>query len=243
MRLGMPIALIIALTIALISFLNYYNFEKTYRDLNVSRIKVIARDLRQAIETGLNVGLAPRNNTQLEKALAVAKDHTEGLSFATVINESGERLVEAGESGAMQDWKNRLTSNVWLGEDVDTYQVGLPYRNNFGVIVGAVILGYDKAVIDRATSAMRINLFADWLMAVVLLSLLTLFGVWWITRRLEAELSEVEIALGRSQSEVNIPDLRLPVLGDDIERGISAFIRQSRAMAKSLASAAMKQPS
>ena len=71
-RLGVPISLIIALAIGLISFLNYYNYEKTYSQLNVSRITVVARDLRQAIETGLNVGLAPRNNTQLDKALATA---------------------------------------------------------------------------------------------------------------------------------------------------------------------------
>ena len=30
-RLGVPIALIIALAIGLISFLNYYNYERTYR--------------------------------------------------------------------------------------------------------------------------------------------------------------------------------------------------------------------
>jgi hypothetical protein len=78
-RLGIPIASIIALAIGLISFLNYSNYERTYRQLNVSRITVVARDLRQAIEAGLNVGLAPRSNTQLEKALANARDDTEGL--------------------------------------------------------------------------------------------------------------------------------------------------------------------
>src|SRR5665647_2460906 len=90
-RLGTPIALIIALTIALIAFLNYYNFEKTYRDPTSFRIEFVARDLRQAIEAGLNVGLEPKNNTQLEKAISAAKDRTEGLRFAFVINEKGER--------------------------------------------------------------------------------------------------------------------------------------------------------
>ena len=95
-RLGVPIALIIALAIGLISFLNYYNYEKTYRQLNVSRITVVARDLRQAIEAGLNVGLSPRNNTQLDSALAIAKDHTAGLRFAVVIDEKANRTVEVG---------------------------------------------------------------------------------------------------------------------------------------------------
>jgi hypothetical protein len=63
LRLGLPISLIIALAIGFISFLNYYNYRKTYQQLNVARIMVVAHDLRQAIESGLNVGLAPRSNT------------------------------------------------------------------------------------------------------------------------------------------------------------------------------------
>lgn len=49
LRLGLPISLIIALAIGFISFLNYYNYRKTYQELNVARIMVVARDLRQAI--------------------------------------------------------------------------------------------------------------------------------------------------------------------------------------------------
>src|SRR5215475_7132730 len=119
-RLGVPISMIIALAIALISFLNHSNYEKTYRQLNVSRITVVARDLRQAIEVGLNVGLAPKSNTQLDKALATAKDNTDGLRFAAVVDEQGRRLVEVGEAPPGQDWQKRLATSgdegSWLGE-------------------------------------------------------------------------------------------------------------------------------
>ncbi len=244
-RLGVPISLIIALAIGLISFLNYYNYEKTYRQLNVSRITVVARDLRQAIEVGLNVGLAPKNNTQLDSALAAARDHTEGLRFAAVIDEQGKRQVEVGESAPNQGWLKRLESigdaSSWLGEDHDTYQVGLPYRNSFGVTVGAVILGYDKAVIDRATAAMRLTLLANWLAAAVLLTVLTLLGVRWITRRLESELTQAEAALADSLSGDSIPDLRLPLLGHEIERGIADFVRQTHATQAAIAGVP-KQP-
>src|SRR5258707_12079324 len=125
-RLGVPISLIVALAIGLISFLNYYNYEKTYKELNVSRIIVVARDLKQAIETGLNVGLAPRNNTQLGKDLTIARDQTEGLRFAVVIDEGANRLVEAGDTTAEQDWAQRLAAvgqdAYWLGEGPHTYQ-------------------------------------------------------------------------------------------------------------------------
>src|SRR5262245_109233 len=238
-RLGAPIALIIALAIGLICFLNYYNYEKTYRQLNVSRITVVARDLRQAIESGLNVGLAPRNNTELDKALATAKEHTEGLRFAAVVDEQGKRLVEVGEAAPEQEWQKRLVAigeaTSWLGEDSATYQVGLPYRNSFGITVGAVLVGYAKTAIARATAAVRWTLLADWLTAAVILSVLTLFGVRLVTRRLEAELDEADAALGNALADGPVPEPALPVLGQEIESGVPAFIRQSRAAAAAMA--------
>ena len=241
-RLGVPIALIIALAIGLISFLNYYNYEKTYRQLNVSRITVVARDLRQAIEAGLNVGISPRNNTQLDGALAIAKDNTAGLRFAVVIDDKANRTVEIGEAAREQDWLKRLqgigNELSWIGESRDTYQVGLPFRNSFGMMVGAVILGYDKAAVDRANAAMRFTLLFDWLTAVAVLIILALLGVRMVTRRLESELTQAEAALDRAQPGAAVPELRLPLLGDEIERGIPAFIRQTQAARAQLVGAA-----
>ena len=241
-RLGVPIFLIIALAVGLISFLNYYNYEKTYRQLNVSRITVVARELRQAIESGLNVGLAPRNNTQLEEALATAQERTEGLRFAVVIDEQANRTVEVGVAAPEQDWLRRIQDIgdglSWIGEGRDTYQVGLPFRNSFGVMVGAVILGYDKAAIDRATAAMRLTLFVDWLVAAAALGFLTLLGVRMVTRSLESELTQSEAAIDQMQRGMTVPDLRLPLLGEEIERGIPAFVQQSQAAQAQLAGAA-----
>jgi sensor histidine kinase regulating citrate/malate metabolism len=241
-RLGIPIASVIALAIGLISFLNYSNYERTYRQLNVSRITVVARDLRQAIEAGLNVGLAPRSNTQLEKALASARDHTEGLRFAVVIDEHANRTVAVGEAEPEQDWLKRIqnigTAPSWAGEGRDTYQIGLPFQNSFGVTVGALVLGYDKSAIDRATATMRLTLFLNWLLAVSVLTISALLGVRMITRGLESELTQAEAALDQARPGVELPALRLPLLGDEIERGIPAFIQQTHAVRAQLADAA-----
>jgi hypothetical protein len=199
---------------------------------------VVTRDLRQAIESGLNVGLAPRSNTQLATSLAVAKDHIEGVRFAVVIDEAAKRLVGAGDAAANQEWLRRLQrvgeELSWLGEDDDTYQVGLPYRNSFGVSVGAVVLGYDKIASDRATAAMAFTLFVDWVGAVLLLTTLTVLGTWRLTRELESELTQAEAALAHTVSDEPVGDLRLPVLGEEIARGIPGFIERSRAAVAAL---------
>ena len=230
LRLGVHISLIIALAIALISFLNYYNFEKSFRELNVARVSVVARDLRQAIEVGLNIGLAPRDNLELAREIAAAKDRTVGLRFAAVIDEQGRRLMELGSAGTEQDWDVRLDGQGWLGEDTVSYQIGLPYRNSFGLISGAIILGYDKAEIDRATAKMRQALLIDWLIAVVAISLLVMLGTWLVTRRLRHELDVAESALTASHHDRSVPKLHLPILGEEVEKGISALGQKQAAL-------------
>ena len=78
-------------------------------------------------------------------------------------------------------------------------------------------------------------MIGSWLKAVALLSLLALAGTWWITRRLEHDLTEADAAIGAALSQAPTHELRLPVLGDEIERGIPAFVAQSRAAAAALA--------
>jgi hypothetical protein len=124
-----------------------------------------------------------------------------------------------------------------MGEGRETYQVGLPFQNSFGVTVGAVVLGYDKSAIDRATAAMRLTLFLDWLLAVSVLTISALLGVRIITRGLESDLAQAEAALDQAQRGAQLPELRLPLLGDDIERGIPAFVRQAQAARAQLAAA------
>ncbi len=230
LRLGVHISLIIALAVGMISFLNYYNFEKSFRELNVSRVSVVARDLRQAIEVGLNIGLAPRDNLEFAREIAAAKERTVGLRFAAVIDEQGRRLLELGSADAEQDWGLRLDGQGWLGEDTVSYQIGLPYRNSFGLISGAIILGYDKAEIERATAKMRQALLMDWLIAVVAATLLVMLGTWLITRRLRHELDVAESALKATHLDGAPPKLHLPILGKEVEQGISDLISKQASL-------------
>lgn len=232
--------LIIALSIGFISFLNYFNYQKTYRQLNVSRVMVIGGDLRQAVEAGLNFGLAPRNNTQLDAALSVAKDSTDALDFVVLADEAGQFIGGAGNAPKVHDWRARIAGigreMFWQGEDPDTYQVGLPYRNSFGITVGAVVLGYNKSAIDRATASMRLTLLLDWLAATALFSVAALFGVRLLTRRLESELNQVKYVFDQEPG-LPVPPLHLPLLGAEIEKGVPQLVLRGREAGKALGAA------
>ena len=241
LRLGLPVVLIIALSIGFISFLNYFNYQNTYRQLNVSRVMDIGGDLRQAVEAGLNFGLAPKNNTQLDTAFTLAKDSTDALDFVVLIDETGQYITGAGNTPSSHDWRARISGigkeTFWQGGDQNAYHVGLPYRNSFGITVGAVVLGYNKSAIDSATASMRLTLLWDWLAATAVFGLAALFGVWLLTRRLESELTQVNAALDQRPGQP-APELHLPLLGAEIEKGIPQLVRQSRAAEQVFAVAA-----
>ena len=237
LRLGLPIALIIALCVGFIGFLNYFNYEKTYRHLIVSRVMVIGGDLRQAVEVGLNFGLAPRSNSQLDPAMSAAKDSSEGLDFVVLIDQAGEWIGGAGTAPRSHDWRARLAAigkeTSWQSGDQETYQVGLPYRNSFGVAVGAVVLGYNKRAMDQATASMRRTLTLDWLKISALFSLAAFTGVWLLTRRLEADLDQVKSALDHGSDQPPV-ELRLTVLGPEIESGVPELVRQRQKAQRAL---------
>jgi len=100
--------------------------------------------------------------------------------------------------------------------------------------VGAVVLGFDKAAIDRATAGMGFTLLVDWVGTVLIMTALAVLGIWWLTRGLESELTQAEEALAHGLSDAPVPDLRLPVLGEEIARAIPEFITRSRGAAASL---------
>ncbi len=222
-RLAIPINLVIALALGLISFLNYYVFEKTYKDLNVSRITVVARDLRQVIETGLNIGLSPQSNVQFNTAARLAKEITEGVNFIIVIDDKGRRLIEAGEALENPDWAKKFGTTPWTSEDPQTYQIGLPYRNSFGIVVGALVLGYDRNAIIAATNDMRISLITDWIYDVLIVSILTFSGIYLLTRSLKRELTLIEDDLKKPLSDHRTLEIEAPIMGADFRSGLASF--------------------
>jgi hypothetical protein len=81
---------------------------------------------------------------------------------------------------------------------------------------------------------MRFTLLVDWLKATALFSLVALFGVWLLTRRLESELAQAMSALDQAPGQP-VPALHLPLLGPEIEKGIPELIRQTQAADDALA--------
>jgi len=71
-KISIMIVLLLAFALLLNVFLNFFNFEKTYTNMIVSRFLVVAKDLQNTAEYGLSLGLLlPELNKTLYPNLAI----------------------------------------------------------------------------------------------------------------------------------------------------------------------------
>lgn len=233
LRLGVPIALVVWLSVGLIVFLNYYNYYRSFHQLTLARYLVLGKDLRQTIEVGLSVGLAPRENAQLDPVLKSALTQLPSIRFIAVVDEAGRIQRSVGEPpDGTSPWGPPRNlpegEDHWQTSDSSSYQVGLPYRNSFDRPVGALLVGYDRGVIDAATAKTRFLLLRDAGLVMALVMVLILAGVWALTRHLERglEAASQTVACALDKQAVHTADYQ--VLGPEVGQGIPDFIHAVR---------------
>lgn len=195
-RVSLLLVLVIAFVLAIISFLNYSNYRKTYLDSSLSRHLVLAKELRQVIEAGLNIGIKPSENLNLLPAIKELIRSHAGIHYIYIIDENGGVIGE-GNAPAGNDlfYSNKIKetqeSKYWQEMTSDTIQLGIVFLNNFNIKTGAVMIGYDRLVIESAAHQMRNKLVLDMLLTFALLAVLTYGGVFTLTRKFANELAQV----------------------------------------------------
>jgi hypothetical protein len=233
-RIGILLILVIALVLVLISYLNYSNYRKAYLDLNLTRYTIVAKDVRQTVLGGLNVGLRPAENTRLLPSIKEQTRRENGIRFIAVIDESGT-IIGDGKfgDGAPARWHSRLAKTLpenWQTSDADTIEIGIPFVNNFNIKAGAVILGYNKTAIESAASDMLRKLAVDVLVTLLFLAVLTFGGVYIVTRRFCRVVTGVAATIDAALHE----GAPLTVDGDFLGAGVAQEINDFTALSHGL---------
>ncbi len=239
-RIGMLLVLVLALVLILISFLNYSNYRKTYLELNLTRYLVLAKDVRQTIETGLNVGLPPLENARLLPAIQELARRHGGIRYIAILDDSGAVLgAQRVPAATLAQWRARLqataATDYWQAQDAATYQLGMPFLNNFNLKAGAIIVAYDKGPITAATDAMLRALGTDVLLVLLVLAALTLAGSYALTRTISAELVTVGQGIDAALGEAAPCAVDEHILGGGVADDINAFAHLSHEVAGQLA--------
>jgi hypothetical protein len=107
--------------------------------------------------------------------------------------------------------------------------------NNFNLKAGAVVIGYDRKRIEAAIGNMMRNMCVDALKVLVLLTVLTLAGVYLLTRKFSAELAQVGAALDKMFHSAEPPLVADHMLGEEVARNINEFTAMSHRVVREIA--------
>lgn len=242
LRISILLILVISAVLLIISFLNYSNYRKNYLEQNLARYLVLAKDLRQSVESGLNIGLSPAANTSLRPILKSLLQQQIGTRFIAVLDESGNILSEGAlDTNTSFAWREKLQHHdeYWQASSAQTLELGMPIHNSFNLKVGAVVVGYDKLAIEYALADMQRKLIFDTLLVIALCALLTLVGVWWLTRPLERELKSISGVLNQIGEGEHAPQLPAK-LDAGMQEDINLFAHMSHRVLRLLHNAGGK---
>ncbi len=149
------IVLVLGFSLVLISLLNYFKYEKTFSALQRSKFEVIARDLKAAAETGMNIGLPLPALKNMQDLITRERRRDEQILNIEIFDTDGTVLYSTRPGGAgakvspkLLDALRHAKGKAWELNDKDSFLVGVPISNNFGRLSGGLAIRYAKSYFD-----------------------------------------------------------------------------------------------
>jgi hypothetical protein len=146
--IGRAASLVVVATLICAGLLGYARFRTAHAELTLSRVQVLAHDVRSAVESGLALGLGigELRNSQ-ETVARLQADGDEVKSIIVADTNGVVRFDSRGQVGGVVGIEAMLSEmrvrGVWTAGSGADAQLGLPIYNTFRVPVGAVLLRYD----------------------------------------------------------------------------------------------------
>jgi hypothetical protein len=223
-RVTLAIWLVLIAALSLSLFLNLAKFDTTYSELARSRFQVLAQDLRNSVESGLELGLGLGELRTTQEIVMRAKSGAPEIRWVVVADIRGAVLFDSEgnreERSLTPVEVAAITAvgggdRVWSAQRGDDIVIGLPILNPFQVPVGVIELRYDAG----GMAAIREKALRDMLGAMVaivaVLTVVTIPLVTWAfggVRRTFAKMLATAIAtlppeaLNRDAAPVGVSD-------------------------------------
>lgn len=194
-----PIVLISALAIGLTVFLNVGKLDRTLGELEQSRLHFTLNNLRENLETGLDLGLPVTGLGNAQAAIDAEARQDPDIVSISVLDDAGAVAFSTGSTA-----------------DTDITRLRTGMSNNLGVQVGAIELHYSRRAHDGFISAVSRQLTMAALAAVVISSLIAVLGIRLWVRRIRRTLRSIEATLDSSQPPPRRPDRHATALAERV---------------------------
>lgn len=199
-KISIILIIILFFSLLLNSFLNFFNFEKTYKDLVCSRFIVAGRDLKNMIEYQLNLGLYLQELKNIQELISEIKSKDKSITAIEVFDENGNILFDTETnkigtqvnknilSGAKKyvktKGKNAADEKPVTVMDSGNGVIILPVTNSYDIRVGSIALAYPEYIVTKPIGRIFIYLVIIFSASFFLFSVITYISVKIISKNL-----------------------------------------------------------
>lgn len=203
-RITLALALVLGVGLVVTTVLSVYRFESTLSSFLASRYEFQLNDIRQSVETQMDLGLQLTDLTNvLNEEMETHMQADEQVLSIEIFDENGTVLFSTDPSfiGDLvpEEWvlaaRTVREREVWTDLQRDARVVGVSLQSNLGSQVGALGLRYSREAFDESVAAQAARLFV--LSAIVVLAVIPLgiLGAIMLLRRPLRELSDLSEAM------------------------------------------------
>ena len=179
--------------------LSAHMFERTLSDFLTSRFEFEINDVRQRIETQMDLGIALGDLQGVAEMLEEYQQADEQILSIEVFDERGAVLFSTDPSFVgdlvseewVAAWRASRGRQVWSNLERDARVVGLPLRDNLGRDVGSLALRYSRDFFDNNVNAQTARLLVIGLVVVLGVTPLCILGAMVLLRGLRRELGDL----------------------------------------------------
>ena len=183
-RIAIVLAVILGAGAAMTGVLSIHTFERTFADLLTSRFQFVVNDVRQRIETQMDLGLALVNLENITEEMEAYLRNDEQILSIEVFDETGTVLFSTDPSFVgdlvSEDWviawRTNRSKDLWSALESDAGVVGVPLRNNLSQDVGSLALRYSRDFLDHSVSEQIERLLLVGVAIGIIMVLLSFFG-------------------------------------------------------------------
>jgi len=205
-----PIVLVSALAVGLTVFLNVGKLDRTLGELEQSRLRFTLNNLRENLETGLDLGLPVKGLGNAQAAIDREARADPGIVSIAVLDDHGAVAFR--------------TSRVADGSS-ETVRLRTGMSNNLGVTMGAIELAYSRRSHERFMADISSQLRMAALVAIIASSALAVLGIRLWVRRIRRTLSSIEHTLDQGAPPQH-PDRRAAALAEQVNRSTQDALQE-----------------
>lgn len=201
-RIALMLAIILGASVIITGVLSMHKYERTFTDFLTLRFEFVANDIRQRVETQMDLGLGLTSLHGISEDMEVYQRTDQEILSIEIFDRTGTVRFSTDPS-----FVGDLVTEEWLaasrGGDRDTWSeqeknvgvVGVPLHNNLDQYVGSLALRYSRDSLNKSvlTQASRLLIIgASTVFGIVLISF---FGAMVLLRGPRQDLQGMQVAI------------------------------------------------